>query len=167
MPTISKIANNIKAREKPNDVFLTPPSLVKISIDMVGDVKGKWYDPFKGTGNFYNAFPSKDKVYTEISEGLDFFEFNEPVDVICSNPPFSCFDKVLEHSVKLQPKVISYVMGVINLTPKRIRFMNSNGYYITKMHITSVKKWFLRTLVVQFEKGTSNIISFDNQGHHL
>jgi hypothetical protein len=145
-------------------VFLTPLKLAKLAIDMVGDVGGLWLDPFKATGNFYNQYKTDNKEYTEITEGLDFFEYTKPVDVICSNPPFSIFNKVLEHSVKLQPKVISYIMGVVNLTPKRIEFMNSNGYFITKLHITRVNGWFSNILIVQFEKDAkSNIVSFDRE----
>jgi len=165
MANLSKTASNIKNRTIPNDVFLTPLPLAKIAIDMVGRTDGNWLDPFKATGNYYNQFPDTcNKDYTEITEDLNFFEYyNEEVDVICSNPPYSLINEVLEHSVKLNPKIINYLIGFLNLTPKRIEFMNTHGYYLTKFFLTSVKKWFGRSVIVQFEKieNGANIISFD------
>ena len=67
--------NKIKYRENPNDVFLTPPLLAKTAIDMIEtDTDDIWFDPFKNTGNYYNQFPTTNKVYTEILEDKDFLE---------------------------------------------------------------------------------------------
>jgi hypothetical protein len=70
-------------------------------------------------------------------------------------------DKVLEHSLNLKPKIINYLIGINNLTPKRMEFMNNNGYAITKIHICKVFKWFGMSVIVQWEQGTKDIISFD------
>lgn len=159
---MNKSCMNVKSRETPNDVFITPLALAKHAIDMVGTTEGLWIDPFKATGNYYNQFPTDNKVYTEITEDLDFFDFHDPVDVICSNPPYSLMDKVLQHSIDLKPKIINYLIGVNNLTAKRIELMNNNGYFITKIHLTKVYKWFAMSIIIQFENTvTSNLISFD------
>ena len=157
----SNISHKIKNRETVNDVFITPLTLAKCAIDMVGTVEGKWFDPFKATGNYYNQFPTENKEWCEITEDLDFFDYNESVDVICSNPPSSILDKVFKHSVSLNPKIINYLIGRNNLTPKRIEFFNDNGYYLTKMEIFKVYKWYGMSIIVQFEKGAENIISFN------
>ena len=154
--TVAKITTKIKSRETPNDVFFTPLSLAKIAIDMVGTNNGRWLDPFKGTGNYFNQFPTENKDWCEITDGKDFFDYNENVDVICSNPPFSKFKLVLEHCVKLNPKVINLIFGIINLTTSRVKFMIDNGYFIKKIHLCNVKGWFLRTLIIQFEKCNVN-----------
>ena len=78
-----------------------------------------WYDPFKNSGSYYNQFPSDNKKWSEILENKDFFDFNEEVDVIVSNPPYSMIDKVLEKSVSLKPMIISYLLGINNLTAKK------------------------------------------------
>jgi hypothetical protein len=157
----SSKSHTIKSRDIANDVFITPLGLAKRAIDMVGTTEGKWLDPFKATGNYYNQFPTENKEYTEITQDLDFFEYSEPVDVICSNPPYSILNEVFKHSVSLNPKIINYLIGINNLTPKRIEFFNENGYYLTKMEIFKVYKWYGMSVIVQFEKDKDNIISFN------
>lgn len=160
-------ANKIKQKKVPNDVFITPLNLAKKAIEMVDVVEGEiWYDPFKNSGSYYNQFPSQnEKKYTEILEGLDFFEFEEKVDVICSNPPYSMLDKVLEKSIALQPRVISYLIGVNNLTCRRLEMMKEAGYVMTQMHMCKVFKWFGMSFIVQFEKmknkDETGIVSYD------
>jgi len=155
------ISHNIKKRETPNDVFITPLLLSKRAIEMVGTTEGLWLDPFKATGSYYNQFPTENKVYTEISEGIDFFDFTDPVDVICSNPPYSLIDKVLKHSISLKPKIINYLIGIGNLTAKRVELLNNAGYYLTKMEMCKVFKWYGMSVIVQFELNKENIISFN------
>lgn len=161
----SNVAHKIKHRDKPKDVFITPENLAKTHIDMI-DPSYKtsiWYDPFKNSGSYYNQYPSKNKKWSEILEGKDFFEFDEEVDVIASNPPYSMIDKVLEKSVSLKPMVISYLLGINNLTAKRMEYMEANGYYITKLHMCKVFKWFGMSLIVVWEKGGKSILSYDRK----
>ena len=70
-------------------------------------------------------------------------------------------DKVLQHSINLNPKIINYLIGIGNLTAKRIELMNTNGYFITKMEMCKVWKWYGMSIIVQFEKGKENIISIN------
>ena len=160
----------IKKRVKPNDVFITPLDLVKIQIDMIDHKEGdKRFDPFYGTGNYYNSFPTPYKEFCEIAEPYqkDFFTCDEKVDVICSNPPYSMIDKVLHKSVSLSPRIISYLIGQGNLTARRIEIMNNYGYGLSKLHMTKVFKWYGMSYIVQFEKGKGNCISFDRSVHRL
>jgi hypothetical protein len=158
----SSTSTTIKKRDTPNDVFITPPKLAKSNIEMI-DYKDTdiWYDPFKNSGSYYNQFPTENKRWSEILEDKDFFQFDEKVDIICSNPPYSMIDKVLEKSVSLEPRVISYLIGINNLTPKRIEYMENNGYFITKTHICKVYKWYGMSLNVVWEKDKKSIISYD------
>jgi hypothetical protein len=159
---LSIINTKIKHREKSNDIFITPLPLAKFQINMIETTDGDiWFDPFRNSGSYYNQFPTQEKVWCEILDGEDFFTYNSKIDIICSNPPYSILDKVFEKSVDLNPKVISYLIGINNLTAKRIKFMNDNGYGLTKLHITKVFKWFGMSVIVQFEKNKENIISFD------
>lgn len=161
----SNVAHKIKHRDKPKDVFITPEKLAKTHIDMIGSAykTSIWYDPFKNSGSYYNQYPTENKKWSEILEGKDFFEFNEEVDVIASNPPYSMIDKVLEKSVSLKPMVISYLLGINNLTAKRMEYMEANGYYITKLHMCKVFKWFGMSLIVVWEKGGKSILSYDRK----
>jgi hypothetical protein len=166
----SSVGHKIKHREHANDVFITPVALAKTAIAMVGDyVDGEiWFDPFKGTGNYYNNFPCDDdyKAYCEITEGLDFFaevvEMNES-GIICSNPPYSCLDKVLTHSIACRPRVINYLIGINNLTARRLEMMVKAGYGLTKLHMCKVFKWYGMSIIVQFELGEKNMMTFDRE----
>ena len=157
-------STNIKKRKNPNDIFITPLDLAKKQIDMI-DYKQDdlWLDPFKNSGNFYNQFPTDKKEWCEILEGKDFLEYDNDVDIICSNPPYSWIDDVLKKSVELNPRVISYLIGMGNLTTRRIEFMENNGYGLTKIHMCKVFKWYGMSFIVQFEKGENHIISYDRK----
>ena len=158
----SKTSTNIKKRDKPNDIFITPLSLAKKQIDMINHNEDDvWLDPFKNSGNFYNQYPTDKREWCEILDGKDFFEYNNDIDIICSNPPYSCIDDVLKKSVELKPRVISYLIGMGNLTAKRIEYMENNNYGLTKIHMCKVYKWYGMSFIVQFEKDQEHIISYD------
>ena len=167
---ISQINTSVKQRKTANDVFYTPIPLVKIHLEFIKQYVDKGdliFDGFYGSGNYYNTYSeifTNDNVfdYTEIEMGLDFFEYDDKVDVIVSNPPYSMIDKVLEKSVSLDPHTISYLIGQNNLTCKRIAYMNSHGYYLDKMFFTKVFKWFGMSAIVVFtKKSNRNCIEFD------
>jgi hypothetical protein len=159
---MAQVNHKIKSREVANDVFITPLDLAKTQIDLIDcKVSDIWYDPFKNSGSYYNQFPTENKLWSEILEGKDFFEFNEQVDIICSNPPYSMIDNILKKCIELKPRIISLLIGINNLTCKRIELMNKNNYGLTKIHFCKVYKWFGMSTIVQFEIGRENIISFD------
>jgi hypothetical protein len=168
----SQISHSIKHRKSANDRFYTPESLVKIHLEKFKDIPdgSVIFEPFYGEGAYYNEmckmFPNCSIKYTEIDKGLDFFEYNEKTDYIISNPPYSIIDKVLQHSVSLKPKIISYLIGFHNLTARRVEYMNNNGYYITDFHLTKVMAWYGMSLIVSFSNNiTENIISIDRKVH--
>ena len=158
----SKISTKIKNRTTPNDVFITPLPLSKKAIEFINYTDDDiWLDPFKNNGSYYNQFPNNNKKWCEILDNKDFFEFDEDVDIICSNPPYSCLDKVIEKSISLKPKVINYLIGINNLTARRLEMFENNNYGLTKIHMCKVFKWYGMSVIVQFEKDTKSIISFD------
>ena len=158
----SNVSHKIKKRNTANDIFITPLDLAKKAISMIEyDHTDIWYDPFKNTGNYYNQYPNDNKLYSEILEDKDFFDFNEKIDIICSNPPYSIMDKVIEKSIELKPRVINYLIGVGNLTARRLEMFENAGYGLTKIHMCKVYKWYGMSFIVQFEKDKQSIISFD------
>jgi type I restriction-modification system DNA methylase subunit len=165
-----KTLYKIQKKTNPNDVFITPLELVKLHCDLVHvNENDVIYDPFFGTGNYYNSFKNHFKqntfLFSEITLGKDFFEFDEKIDVIISNPPYSCIDNVLTKSIQLNPHTISYLIGINNLTTKRIEYMNHNGYGLTTLHFTKVYSWFGMSIIVIFTKDGDNCISFDRKVH--
>lgn len=93
------------------------------------DLYGVLLDPFKGTGNFYNNFPKNlEKDCCEIKENKDFFEYNKKVDWIISNPPYSIFDKVLEHSFEIADNIVYLVpLSKVVSSMNRIRKIEQYG----------------------------------------
>ena len=158
----SSSSHQIKQRVNPNDVFITPLELAKKAIDMVDYQENfVWYDPFKNSGSYYNQFPSEcEKEWSEILDGKDFFEFDKDIDVICSNPPYSLLDKVIEKSIQLKPYTINYLIGINNLTTRRIEMLNKANYGLTKIHMCKVWKWYGMSIIVQFDYDKENVISY-------
>ena len=89
-----------------NDVVYTPDWA---ALDIVEWFKpsGRILEPCKGQGAILKYLPNAD--WCEISEGKDFFAWNEPVDWIVSNPPYSMFNDWLEHSFQIAPDIV-YLM---------------------------------------------------------
>ena len=159
---MSETGHSIKKRDKANDVFLTPLKLAKNHIDMIEyDDSDIWYDPFKNSGNYYNQFPNDNKVWSEILDGEDFFDFKMDVDIICSNPPYSMINKVLEKCIELNPHTISLLIGQNNLTCKRIEDMNKAGYGLYKCKMLKVWDWYGLSYIVYFKKWSENCIDID------
>lgn len=57
-------------------------------------------EPFRGDGAFYDHLPTG-SLWCELSEGKDFFEFDQQVDWIVTNPPFSNLTQVFDHAFSL------------------------------------------------------------------
>lgn len=151
----SQTSHDIKHRAEAKDVFYTPLSVVKkhiASLDAKPD--DVWMDPFAGKHIYYDNFPTDKKDYTEITEDKDFFSYDKKVDIICSNPPYSCIDKVLEKSVSLGPRIISYLLLEGKMTPKRMEYMNQNGYSLSGMYMCKVFSWYGMAVAYTFTKMT-------------
>jgi len=154
-------------KRKPNDIVYTPLSVAKLMIKMC-DIKetDKVLDPCKGGGIFYNNLPKCEKYWCEIDKKKDFFEWNKKVDLIIGNPPYSMWNKWLEHTIKYCDK-FCYIFGVVNLDPKRIKYLNENGFYIKKMTFVRIDWWFLYSIIVLFEKDYNGDVIFENIGERI
>ena len=141
----------IQSSQKPNDVVYTPQKIVDIMIKDI-DINDSILDPCCGKGIFYNSFKNKNKDYCEITENKDFFDFNEKIDLIYGNPPYSILTKWLEHSFKICNKKIKYIIGMYSLTPVRLTLAEKYGFYLTEMILTQVPTWFQRSYIITFEK---------------
>lgn len=165
----SKVSNirPIKERRDANDIVYTPLPIALKLIEMCQiQPNDRVLDPSKGKGVFFdNLPPCENKDWCEVTEGRDFFDYAELCDVVVGNPPFSKWKAWLEHSVKLGPRKIGYVMGVLNLTAIKLQFMRDSGYEVVSYHLASVRGWFANTILVVFEKGGIPILSFDTKRH--
>ena len=95
------------AHINPNDVVFTPDWLAKQIVSMF-DIKGKVLEPCKGEGAFLNHLP-KNTDWCEIAEGRNYYDYNEKVDWIVTNPPYSDYNRFLEHSFNLADNIVLLV----------------------------------------------------------
>ena len=152
--------NKIQKKEKPNDVIYTPNSIVDLMLDFCDYKEGQSVlDPCKGKGAFFDKL-SEPKDYCEITENIDFFDYTKKVDLIVGNPPYSILTKWLDHTMTICDK-FCYVIGMYSLTPVRLQKMEENGFYITKILLTQVPTWFMRSYILVVEKGEKKPITFD------
>ena len=90
-----------------NDVVFTPDWLAEKICSMF-DVSGKILEPCKGEGAFMKYLPS-DTLWCEITEGRNFYDFNEKVSWIVTNPPYSDYNRFLDHSFELADNIVLLV----------------------------------------------------------
>ena len=154
----------IKQRIHPNDIFITPVELAEKHINLIPCTEDDlWLDPCKNNGSYYNQFPTQNKEYCEILENKDFFEYQGSPDIIIQNPPYSLLDSWIKKNIELNPRVISFLIGIGNLTTRRIEWLENAGYGITKMKMLKVWKWYGMSVLIVFEKNKQSIIEFDRK----
>lgn len=140
-----------------NDLIYTPNKIAKQIINLF-DLKGKVLDAFMGDGAFYNQYPNDvDKDWCEITKGRDFFKYQEKVDWIITNPPYSIFDEVLTHSFEIAKNIVYLVpLSKIVSSMGRIRKILDFGD-IKEIYILSASKcgfpFGFPCCAVHFEKG--------------
>lgn len=61
---------------------------------------GRCLEPFAGEGAFLQHLPEGSQ-WCELSKGIDFFGWTEPVDWIVTNPPFSNLTQVFDHAFQI------------------------------------------------------------------
>jgi hypothetical protein len=156
---MKSVCKSISSRGKPNDKIYTPAPLVDILLNMCDFKDGdRVLDCCMGEGAFYNKLPPfVIKEWCEIDKGKDFFEWNEKVDWVIGNPPYSVWTKWLEHTAKITDKFV-YVFGSYNFTETRILSLLEKGFNITEIVLTKVDWWFSHTFVIKFEKNKDAII---------
>lgn len=110
------------------DVVYTPRELAKSVIDHF-QPKGSVLEPCRGSGHFFDAFPpDTTKHYCEIDEGLDFFDWHDPVDWVISNPPWSQFRAFNAHAMGLASNVV-WIIPLVHFSGKaRVRDVREMGF---------------------------------------
>lgn len=80
------------------------------------------HEPCGGDGRITNFLNNKglSTTYTEIQEGTDFFKWDEKVDLILTNPPFSIALEFIEHAL---PRAQTTIMLL------RLNFLGSQKRY--------------------------------------
>jgi hypothetical protein len=160
-----------KLVEKNPDIVMTNPEMAKYLLSRIKfEDNDILLEPCKGSGAFYNNFPDNTiNKYCEINEGLDFFDFNEKVDYIISNPPFvprKLFWNFMIKSMNICRKKIYWLINLSALnvfTPKRLDEMEELDWYIQSFHIVADKRWFGRYCFLEISKEPSNVFTCLNR----
>lgn len=71
--------------------------------------QGSVLDASAGKDVFYNNFANEQKYRCEITDGIDFFDWNKKVDWIITNPPYSIYDHFLQHCFDVADNVVLFV----------------------------------------------------------
>ena len=151
--------NGRKLKTNSNDDIYTPLPVAKLMIEMCNIKEGdKVLDPSLGEGVFYNNLPECNKSYCEIKLGKDFLECNEKYDIIIGNPPYSIWNKWIEHTMELTNK-FCYILGCFNFTDKRVRDILNNGFGLTAFHIAKIDWWYSPSYICVFERDKQSLIS--------
>ncbi len=154
-------------KQKPNDLKMTPVAVVKKCMNLITIEDGdSILDGFKGTGNFYNNFPSNCiKNYCEIEEGLDFFKYDKEYDWFITNPAFSLITPTLHKICKEAKKGFGLLIGALNLTAKRLSIIHKSGFNITKIHYSVIKGWIGPAVFIVAERDKPSIVTYDITNH--
>lgn len=147
----TQIAHKIKHREKANNEFITPKELAKKLFKLVPTKEGDIImDNAYGTGNFYFGG----------LKSTDFLNDGKEVSWYITNPPYSFLDDWLLKSCQAK-KGFAYLLGLHNLTPKRIEMCEKMGFGITKIYLCKVFEWFGISAFIIWEKNKKGIINYD------
>lgn len=122
---MNEILDLFESNILPADVVYTPRNISEHIIRFLKPT-GLCLDPCKGDGAFYDYLPVGSK-YCELQEGTDFLKFNEKVDWIIGNPPYSIFLEFLEHSFKIANNV-SFLVPTNKVFQRQIIMDMINNY---------------------------------------
>jgi hypothetical protein len=150
----------------------TPPECARDLLPYVPLIDGDiLLEPFKGEGAFFNAFPENhQKLWSELEQGIDYKTITEPYDWVITNPPFkldtgskrvNAFWFLIDYYTMRARKGIAFLAMdscFCSLTPKRMDILHSRGWGITKLVVTSIKKWRGRYFFIILEKDKPTFI---------
>ena len=123
-----------------NDEVQTPYPLAKKIVSHFNP-SGRILEPCKGEGNFIRALPHWAE-WCEQKEGKDFLLFQDKVDWIITNPPWSQIRLFLNHAMKISNNVV-FLMTVNHLwTKARLRDIRSAEFGIREIFLIDTPKEF-------------------------
>ena len=124
------------------DIVMTPPALARAIIGHFSHaMSGKILDPSRGEGAFYNQFPSHlERDWCEVSEGRDFFTWDERVDWVMTNPPWSQIRAFTQHAMRVANNIV-WLAPLTNITTKaRLRDLEEHGFGVSELLFVDTPK---------------------------
>ncbi len=145
-----------------NDDVQTPPALARLLVRHF-QPGGKVLEPCRGRGNVFRALPLG-AMWCEVKCGRDFLEWNESVDWILTNPPWSLMRKFLQHAMRVSDHVV-FLMTVNHLwTKARIRDIRAAHFGIKEIVLVDMPRTFpqsgFQLGAVHLKRGWKGSIAF-------
>jgi len=109
----------------PGDVVYTPDWVARDMADFFKPT-GRILEPCKGAGVFMKYLPPESE-WCEITEGRDFFAWNESVDWCFGNPPYR--------------KMVSWVRHAMSFSDNVCYLMPLDKPFISMSFISALEKW--------------------------
>jgi hypothetical protein len=147
-------------KEKPQDIkfHYTNESMVKwlLSLTPIED-SDVVLDAGSGKNKvWYNSLTNPCKFECELEDGCDFMQCESKVDWVVGNPPFHIGWGFTEKAMTISKKGVAFLLNNTGLnstfTPKRIEWMQSQGFYLQRIQVVSDKRWFGRYYYLIFTK---------------
>ena len=92
-------------------------------------LSGLVLDPARGHGAFYDLIPDDcEALWCEVDEGRDFFAFEEKVDWVVTNPPWSKIKDFLQHSFEIADNVVFLITTNHAYTKARVAVAREGGF---------------------------------------
>lgn len=145
-----------------SDVHFTDRAVAKKVVDFFNP-SGRILEPFRGDGAFYDTLPSGSD-WCELSLGRDFFDWQEPVDWIITNPPFSNLTDIMRHAFDVaQHTVFLLPLSKVYSSAPRLELVRSQSGMRTQLMMGTGRKIGFDIgfpfAAIHFERGYSGPIS--------
>lgn len=132
-------------RFQPNRDYVSD-DVVQTPVEMAGRLvrhfrpRGRILEPCCGEGHFLVHLPGAE--WCEIRKGRDFFEWEERVDWIITNPPWSQIRAFLGHAMEVADDVV-FLMTVNHVwTKARVRDMRERGFGLKEIALVEMPEEF-------------------------
>lgn len=124
---------------KSNDVVMTPDYLAEKIVEHFNP-SGKILEPCCGNGVFLKYLPTAE--WCEITKGKDFFDYNNKVDWIITNPPWSKMRKFIQHSMEVSDNIV-FLTTINHLWLKaRLRDIKQANFGVREIVLVETPKEF-------------------------
>lgn len=158
-----------------DETYLFHQTPKKLAADLIGllpiEPTDKLYEPFKGEGAFYDAFPATNPMdWSEITQGRDYKDYEGDYDWVITNPPFrletgdkrvNSFWFLLDYYTQRARKGIAFLANdrcFCTLTPRRLEVLRQRGFGITGITVCNIKKWRGRYFFIVLERGKPTMV---------
>jgi len=113
---------------------------------------------------WFNNFYQKNKFECELEDGCDFLvDWVQKVDWVVGNSPYHLSWKFTEKATQIASKGIAWLINNQALnshcTPKRVMLMRLRGFYLSKIHVVSDKRWFGRYYFVIYTRKPNDFLT--------